>query len=138
MLLFWLPVLFGLEPLTGFTTGSESAQAILCLGIGAYTIVTRQLQDSSRAAEEPWFWIGAGVMLYFATFALLNPLAEYLIKQASQTVFAVLTVRSGMQVLANVLYFRGMQCQQSRQNSGPSISPRPPWPSSSWSRQAPP
>jgi hypothetical protein len=137
MLLFWLPVFFGWEPSAGFSTGSESAQAILCLGIGAYTMVTRQWQDSTRGAEEPWFWIGAGVMLYFATFALLNPLAEYLLKQASPTVFAVLTVRAGMQVLANVLYFRGMQCQQSRQNSGPSISPQPRWPSSLWSRQVP-
>jgi hypothetical protein len=124
MLLFWIPAIVGWEPKTGFAIGSESIQAIICLAVAAYTTVSRQQQDVSRAVEEPWFWIGTGVMLYFATFALLSPLAGYLLKLGSTTVFGVLGGRAAFQVLANLLFYFGMRCQQSRLNSGPSTSPR--------------
>jgi hypothetical protein len=126
MLFFWVPAIVGWEPMTGFSIGSESVQAILCLAVAAFTTVSRQQQDVSRAAEEPWFWIGAGVMLYFATFALLSPLAGYFLHVGSRHVFDVLSARAGFQIAASVLFYLGMRCQQSRLNSGPSTFRRQP------------
>jgi hypothetical protein len=134
MLLFWLPKLFGWEPLDDFSIGSDSLQGIICLAVAAYTVVRRSFDNQGFGVERDWFWIGIGVMLYFATYALISPLSGYLVKQAPLTAFAVLTVRAGFQVVANVLYYCGMRCQPSRQSFGPSMSPRQPWPPFSWSR----
>jgi hypothetical protein len=132
MLLFWLPPLFGWEPLQDFSIAVDSVQAILCVAIAAYTLVRRFLEADGPSADYDWFWISAGVMLYFATYALISPLSNYLMKYSAQTALAVFTVRGGMQVLANLLYYFGMRCPRSRQNFGPSISPPPSWSSSSW------
>ena len=136
MLLFWLPPLAGWEPLDAFSIGTDSLQAILCLAVAAYTVVRRYLDLHGPAVEHPWFWIGAGVMLYFATFALMSPLNNYLMKHSPETAIAVLTVRGGFQVFANVLYYYGMRCPPSRQNSGLSTSPPRPWLPFWWSRSA--
>jgi hypothetical protein len=117
-----------------FSIGTDSVQAIICLASAAYTVVRRSLDFHGPGLDRPWFWIGTGVMLYFATFALMSPLISYLLKTSPETAVAVLTVRGGFQVVANLLYYYGMRCPQSRQNSGPSTSPPPPWPSFSWSR----
>jgi hypothetical protein len=127
ILLFWLPPLFGWEPLQDFSIAVDSVQAILCVAIAAYTLVRRSLEAAGPSADHDWFWMSAGVMLYFATYALISPLSNYLMKYSPQTALAVFAVRGGMQVLANLLYFFGMRCQPSRQNFGPSTSPPPSW-----------
>jgi hypothetical protein len=127
MLLFWLPPLFGWETRGDFSIAVDSVQGIVCVAVAAYTVVRRFLEAAGPSADRDWFWIGAGVMLYFATYALINPLSNYLIKYSTQTVLAVFAVRGGMQVVANILYYLGMRCQPSRQNFGPSISPPPSW-----------
>lgn len=136
MLLFWLPPLFGWEPRGDFNIAVDSVQAIVCVAVAAYTVVRRFLEADGPSADRDWFWIGVGVMLYFATYALINPLSNYLIKHSPQTVVAVFVVRGAMQVVANLLYFLGMRCPRSRQNFGPSISPPRSSPSSSWWRSA--
>jgi len=134
MLLFWLPKVVGWEPLDDFSIGSDSVQGIICVAVAAYTVVRRSFDDQGFSVERDWFWIGIGVMLYFATYALISPLSNYLVKHAPATAIAVLTVRAGFQVVANVLYYYGMRCPPSRQSFGPSTSPPPRWPPFSWSR----
>jgi len=138
MLAFWLPWGFGWEPLNGFSIGTESIQAVLCLAVACYTVVRRSMDDNGYGTEQPWFWIGGGVMLYFATFALLSPLSGYLLGHSPDTAISVFAVRSGFQILANLLYFLGMRCPPSPQNSGPFMSPPRSSPSFWWSRPGPP
>jgi hypothetical protein len=121
-----------------FSIGIDSIQAILCLALAAYTVVRRSFDYNGPGLDQAWFWIGSGVMLYFATFALMNPLNSYFIKHSPATAFAVLTVRGGFQVFANVLYYRGMRCPPSRQSFGPSSSSPRPWLPFSWSRSGRP
>jgi hypothetical protein len=138
MLLFWLPPLLGWEDVTGFSFGVDVLQGIICLIVAAYTVVRRAQGSTSDIQRNDWFYIGSGVMLYFATYALIDPLNRYLLKVSPDTVFAVLTVRAGFQILANVLYYHGMRCRLSPQSSGRSSLPRPPWSPSSWSRSVQP
>ncbi len=133
MLLFWLPPLIGWEPMDDFSIAIDSLQGILCVAIAAYTVVRRFLETEGSSADHDWFWMSAGIMLYFATYALISPLSNYLMKYSPPTAFAVFAVRGGVQVLANVFYYHGMRCPPSRQSFGPSTSPRPSWlPSWSW------
>jgi hypothetical protein len=134
MLLFWLPPIIGWEPMNDFSIGTDSIQAILCVAIAAYTVVRLSFDFSGPIVDYEWFWIGGGVMLYFATYALISPLEGYLIKHSPATALAVLSVRGGFQVIANVLYYFGMRCPPSRQNSGPSTSPPRAWLPFSWLR----
>jgi hypothetical protein len=134
MLLFWVPPLVGWEPLNAYSVGTEWIQAIICVAIAAYTLVRRFFEDSGPAVEHAWFWIGAGVMLYYATFALFMPLIGYFVRISMGTAVAMLTVHGGFQVFANILYYYGMRCPISHGNSGSSsLLPRP-WLPFSWSR----
>jgi hypothetical protein len=127
MLLFWVPPIIGWEPMNGFSIGTDSIQAILCVAVAAYTVVRLSLDTSGPSVEYDWFWIGCGVMLYFATYALISPLESYLTAHSPATAIAALSVRGGFQVIANALYYLGMRCPPSRQNSGPSTSPQRAW-----------
>jgi hypothetical protein len=125
MLLFWLPPLVGWVPLNANGVGTEWIQAILCLAIAAYTMVRRFFEDSGPAVEHAWFWIGAGVMLYYATFALMMPLVGYFVRISPDTAVAMLTVNGGLQVFVNILFYHGMQCPISQGNYGSSsLQPR--------------
>lgn len=85
LLLFWIPPIVGWEPMNEFSIGSESIQAILCLAAAAFTLVRLAFQEDGRASDQAWFWIGAGVMVYFGTYALMNPLVRYLVHYSSPT-----------------------------------------------------
>jgi hypothetical protein len=134
MLLFWVPTLVGWEPLDDFSIGTDSIQGIICVAVAAYTVVRRSFDDGGPGFQRDWFWIGGGVMLYFATYSLISPLNNYLMKYSPETALAVVAVRGGFQVLANVLYYYGMRCQSSPQSFGPSTSPPRAWSPFSWSR----
>jgi hypothetical protein len=134
MLLFWVPTLVGWEPLDDFSIGTDSIQGIICVAVAAYTVVRRSFDDGGPGFQQDWFWIGGGVMLYFATYSLISPLNNYLMKYSPETALAVVAVRGGFQVLANVLYYYGMRCQSSPQSFGPSTSPPRAWSPFSWSR----
>jgi hypothetical protein len=138
MLLFWIPPLAGWENVTGFSLEIDSIQGIICLAIAAYTVVRRALDTTTDVVLHDWFFIGSGVMLYFATYALMDPLNRYLMAVSPDTILAVLTVRAGAQILANVLYYQGMRCPVNPQSSGRSSLPQPPWSLSSWSRSVRP
>jgi len=131
--LFWLPPLLGWEALHDFSLVTDSAQAILCLAVAAFTLVRRSFARGGPATHEDWFWISGGVMLYFATYALVNPLTRYFMTHAPSAAVAVLTVTAGVHVCANLLFTLGMRCPQRPWNSGPSISPPPSWWASLWS-----
>ena len=137
MLLFWVPPLLRWEPSTSFSIGIDSIQAILCLAAAAYTVVRRSMDTAEQAQTQDWFLIGAGVMLSFATFALMGPLSSYLVKRSVETAYAVLSVQAGAQLLANVLYYHGMRCPLNPQRSGLSIFPPSWWGRFSWSRSGP-
>lgn len=137
MLLFWVPPLLKWEPSTGFSIGIDSIQAILCLAAAAYTVVRRSMDTSEQAQTQEWFSIGAGVMLFFATYALMGPLSNYLMTRSVETAIAVLSVQAGVQVLANVLYYDGMRCPRNPQRSGLSTWPPSWWGRFSWSRSGP-
>lgn len=122
MLLFWVPAVLGWEPLNDFNIGTDSMEAIICLAVAAYTVVRRFFEDDGPAVDRDWFWIGAGVMLYFATSALMLPLIGYLSKVSRDTAIATLSVQGGFGVFANVLYYYGMRCPSHLQNSGYSSS----------------
>jgi len=134
MLLFWVPPLVGWVPLNANSVGTEWVQAIICVAIAAYTLVRRFFEDSGPAVEHAWFWIGAGVMLYYATFALITPLIGYFVRISTDIAIAMLTVHGGFQVFANIIFYFGMRCPISQGNSGSSsLLPRP-WLPFSWSR----
>ena len=128
---FWVPLLLGWEAPNQFSIGLESLQAVLCLAAAAYTVVRRAIASTGLPQEEGWFWIGGGVMLYMGTWALMNPLNHYLVERAPEVAVAVLTIRAGAQVGANLLYFRGMRCPTSPSSSGSSTPPQARWRASS-------
>ena len=125
--LFWLPPLLGWEALHDFSLVTDSAQAILCLAAAAFTLVRRSFALGGSPKQEDWFWISGGVMLYFATYALMSPLTRYFMARAPTTAVAVLTVTACAQASANLLFTLGMRCSQRRSNSGPSISSPHSW-----------
>jgi hypothetical protein len=131
VLMFWIPTIAGWESTTNFSTVSTSIQSTLCLAVASFTVVRRSFDHHLTVRHQSWFWIGAGVMLYFAAFALVEPLGHYLLQLSPATLVAVFTVRSAFQLLANLLYYQGMRCPLSPPHSWPSTSPPPRWLSSS-------
>lgn len=128
MLLAWFPPLLGWENRASFSLGTDTLQAAVCLAVAAYTVIRRWVSAPEDAGPQDWAYIGAGVMLYSGTYALVNPLNNYLLGASVRTVLTVLIVGSGFQVLANTLYYLGVRCSRSQLSSGHSS-----WPSRWWS-----
>ncbi len=132
MLLAWFPPLLGWENRASFSLGTDTLQAAVCLALAAYTVIRRWISAPEGVGPQDWAYMGAGVMLYSGTYALVNPLNHYLLGASISTALTVLIVRSGFQVLANTLYYLGVRCSRSQLSSGHSSSPSRWWSPFSW------
>jgi hypothetical protein len=131
VLMLWLTLAIGFENASQFSRFTAPFQSILLVAVAAYTVVSLAAVATDPLPNHDWFWFGVGVMLYYGTYAIIEPLSQLLIPSAPGRVWTIFEVRAGVAIVVNLLYLKGMLCRVSPPSFG-GFSSRPP----SWSRSS--
>jgi hypothetical protein len=132
----WALLMLGVEDPRDFSRFASPLRALLVVAVAAWTMVRRSTRTLEVPAGEPWFWVCAGLLLYFGTGVVLGPVSRLLYGGAPHLVLAAHNAKSVINIFAYLLVARGMLCRQpSRSGSSggsswppaspPSSSPRP-------------
>lgn len=125
-LLLWGGLTLTTESLEKFPQYVKTVESILLVAVSAYTLVSRSRSLVEPLAQQDWFWVCVGVMIYFSMLAVLNPVANLLLELDSMVLLmAVFEVNAALIIVHNLLFAWAIRCQQQRVNSGGSLSPRP-------------
>jgi hypothetical protein len=127
----WLVLYLLFEDPTGFSRFASPIHAILLVAVSAYTIVRRSQQSLVPALESDWFWVGAGVLLYFAASVVISPVSRLLMVSAPELVIQAVYVKAIIYIVAYLLIARGVLCLLPLRTSGGYSSPALSSPSSS-------
>jgi hypothetical protein len=112
-----------LEDPRDFSLAVAPFHAIVMLLATFWTFLSLSLEAKSWMAQEDWFWIIGGVMLYSATAAAMQPLAWYLIRERVDLLHAAFNVRSAVAILSFAAIAWGMLPRRAPRYSGGSSSP---------------
>lgn len=125
-LLLWGALTLTAESLAQFPQYVKTVESILLVAVSAYTLVSRSRSLVQPLAEQDWFWVCVGLIIYFSMLAVLNPVANLLLERDEMVLLmAVFEVNAALMILHNILFAWAIRCQQQQMNSGGSLSPRP-------------
>jgi hypothetical protein len=112
-----------LEDPRDFSLAVAPFHAIVMLLATFSTFLSLSLDSESWMAQEDWFWIIGGLMLYSATAATMQPLAWYLIRERVDLLHAAFNVRSAVAILSFAAIAWGMLPRRAPRYSGGSSLP---------------
>lgn len=130
-LLLWGILLAAVEDPRAFSRFAQPLQAILLVSVAAWTMVRRTVLTFEAPLAEPWFWVCAGLLLYFGSGAVLGPVSNLLLRSDPGLVRIAYVAKAVINVAAYLLVTRGVLCSLPSGNSGGSSSRRLSSPSSS-------
>jgi len=109
-LLLWTVLTLAFEDTSAFSRAADPMASIVGLGAAAFTLLARSRSASGALLRHDWFWVSAGMALYFGTSSALSPLSALLVREAPQLVIRAYEVKSLLDVLAFLLIARGVTC----------------------------
>lgn len=109
-LIVWGLLTFVLESTSSFSSVANPVASLVGLGAAAFTLVARSHSASGSLLRQDWFWISGGMVLYFGTATMLQPLSALLIGDAPQLVARAYEVKSVLDVFAFLAIARGVTC----------------------------
>ena len=127
----WALLMLGAEDLRDFSRFASPLRALLVVTVAAWTMVRRSTRTMEMPASEAWFWVCAGLLLYFGSGAVLGPVSSILYRSAPHLVLAAHNTKSVINIFAYLLVAWGMLCRLPSGSSGGSSWPPAPSPSSS-------
>lgn len=124
-LALYVPLLLLVENIGGFSRVAVPLYATVLLGASLITLVHRSLLADGQLASHDWFWISAGLSLYFGSTTLLHPTALILLPTRADLVRGAYYLKAAVDVVAMILLARGVLCPLPQPTSGGSFSPAP-------------
>lgn len=110
-----------------FSRFSQPLQAILVIAVASWTVVRRTARTFESPQAEPWFWVCAGLLLYFGSGVVIGPVNNLLLRSQPEVVRITILAKAVVNIVAYLLVARGVLCSQPNGRSG-----------GSWSRPASP
>ena len=110
LLLTWGIMTLALEDTSSFSRAAEPMVKLVTLGAAAFTLVSGSLSRRGDLLRQDWFWISAGMVLYFGSGATFGPVGALLNVRAPQLMAIVVAVWSAIGSLAFLLVAKGMAC----------------------------
>ena len=108
--LAWVVLTFAFDDTETFSRVADPMASLVGLGAAAFTLVARSYVASGLLRRQDWFWVSAGMVLYFGTATMLQPLSALLIGDAPQLMVRAFEVKSVLDVFAFLLIARGVTC----------------------------
>jgi hypothetical protein len=109
-LIVWSVLTLLVEDTSNFSRAAEPMNMLVGLGAAAFTLLARSRSASGSLLRHDWFWVSAGMALYFAASAALEPLGALLLSDRPDLVKNAYEVRAGLDVAAFLLIARGVIC----------------------------
>lgn len=79
----WAVLTVLVEDPSHFSRAAEPTAYLVCLAAAAYTLLTRSLGASAGLLRQEWFWVSAGLALYFGLWSAMGPLSALLVTSPS-------------------------------------------------------
>jgi hypothetical protein len=106
----WGVLTFALEDTSSFSRVADPLTSLVGLGAAAFTLVAKSHRAGGSLLRQDWFWVSGGMVLYFGTAAMLQPLSALLVGNAPQLVIRAYEIKSVLDVFAFLLIARGVVC----------------------------
>jgi hypothetical protein len=114
LLLAWGILTLVVEDTSGFSSAAEPMVKLVTLGAAAFTLLAGSLSRRGDLLRQDWFWISAGMVLYFGSGATLGPVSSLLVSRAPELLTLVYGVWALVGSAAFLLVAKGMACPQVR------------------------
>jgi hypothetical protein len=114
LLLVWGILTLALEDTSSFSKAAEPMVKLVTLAAAAFTLLSGSLSRRGDLLRQDWFWISAGMVLYFGCGATLGPVSALLNARAPQLLMLVYSVWTLMGSFAFLLIAKGMACRPTR------------------------
>lgn len=106
----WLIAKFSVERWGEMDNFTSSLEAVILIGVAAYTLINLTQEKMNSLIADPRFWITMGVLIYFTgnivTFALGNVLLS-LLQKGDQVIWPLHSI---LNIVANLFYAGGFLC----------------------------
>lgn len=109
-LLVWAVLALLVEDTSAFSSVAEPMAKLVGLCGAAFTLLARSRGAGASLLREGWFWVSAGMALYFGSSSALGPLSALLIAQRPDLVMRAYEVKAVLDIAAFVIIARGVTC----------------------------
>jgi hypothetical protein len=114
LLLAWGILTLALEDTSSFSNAAEPMVKLVTLGAAAFTLLAGSLSRRGDLLRQDWFWISAGMVLYFGSGATLGPVSSLLVSRAPELLTLAYGVWALVGSVAFLLIAKGMACPPTR------------------------
>jgi len=112
-LVVWAVLALAFDRASTFSSAAEPLADLVCLGAAAFTLVARSRTTSSDLLRQDWFWVSAGLVLYFGTLATRSPLSALLVSGDPALLVRAYEVAAVLCIAALLAITRGVTCPAS-------------------------
>jgi hypothetical protein len=95
---------------SNFSRAAEPTAYLVCLAAAAYTLLTRSLGTSAGLLRQDWFWVSAGLALYFGLWSAMGPLSALLVATSPELLSVAYQVAMVLNIAAFLAIARGVTC----------------------------
>lgn len=114
LLLAWAVLTIAVEDSSSFSSAAEPMVKLVTLAAAAFTLLSGSLARRGDLLRQDWFWISAGMVLYFGVGATLGPVSQLLVHRAPQFLQFVVGVWALAVGAAFLLIAKGLTCSPTR------------------------
>lgn len=98
------------EGTKSFGLYSDPLRSIVILIAALTTLIGNSLLTTRRISRYDWFWVAAGVALYFALELALGPFLEYVLHSSRDVASRAYRLKASIDIIAFVLIGIGLLC----------------------------
>jgi hypothetical protein len=102
--------LLTLESTADFSRVSQPMASLVGLCAAAFTLLVRSYEERGSLVRQDWFWMGAGMALYFGLTVVIGPLSALLVGGDIRNMLVAYQLRAAVQIVALLLVAVGMAC----------------------------
>jgi hypothetical protein len=109
-LLVCLVLLLTVERTSDFSRVAQPVASLVCLCAAAFTLLVRSHEEPGSLVRQDWFWVSAGMALYFGVTVTIAPLSALLLGADLRQMVVAYEARAALEVVAFALIAVGMAC----------------------------
>jgi hypothetical protein len=110
----WGALTLLVESTSTFSRVAEPLGNLVCLVAAAYTLLARSLGSGGALLRQEWFWVTAGMALYFGISSTTGPLSALLAGSDVALLARAYDVKAVLQIVAMLMIAWGVTCPADR------------------------